>query len=215
MLPPYVLICLALSAFAQSHESDAKKIYIPLSIEDAISELKKVLPPDQIAKLQSDPEDDMVLYHHGLGTWIRNEWGLWKGSRLRDYFYELGIYHPDDMSGTILTSFKRHLDGKPLQISSQVRQTRTAWARGGAGHFWCPWDESKVPVRAYLPGVLRDGIPARIHIGRCSANGHLWASQYERQVFRPAGPLLQQVRAAERVAAPTRATTSSALGAIS
>lgn len=45
-------------------------------------------------------------FHHGLGTWLRNNWGLWSGnSHIFDYYIERGIRHPDDMSGNILMTY--------------------------------------------------------------------------------------------------------------
>ena len=193
-----VLVSWCINARGQQPALDG--VYIPISIEDAIAELKKSLPTDDLAKLRLAPEEDMALYHHGLGTWIRNNWGLWKGSRLQRYFYELGIYHPDDMSGIVLTSFKRHLDGKPMRVSAQVRETRSLWARGGRQFFWCPWDKSKVQVRAYLPSTLHDGVPAQVSLGRCRAAGHLWAERYETGEFRLTGDMLKQAKKAEATA---------------
>lgn len=47
-----------------------------------------------------------IEFHHGLGTWMRNNWGLWSGnSHLYDYYIEIGITHPDNMSGHILETY--------------------------------------------------------------------------------------------------------------
>lgn len=37
--------------------------------------------------------------------WIRNNWGLWGGSRLQKYFTDKGIHHPDNMSHVILVHY--------------------------------------------------------------------------------------------------------------
>ena len=55
--------------------------------------------------------DEMIRYHHGLGTWIRNNWGLWGGSRLQKYFTDKGMAHPDDMSSVILFYYWDWLKG--------------------------------------------------------------------------------------------------------
>jgi hypothetical protein len=99
----------------------SEEVYIPKDLEDCMAELKKILPPEEIQKMREGAEEDMFLYHHGLGTWLRNNWGLWRGSRLSAWFNERGIQHPDDMSGIILTSFWRHLNGKPLGLEKQIR----------------------------------------------------------------------------------------------
>ena len=75
------------------------KVYIPKDLEDAFVELKKMLSPALLNEIRLKSEKDMIEYHHGFGTWLRNNWGLWAGSRLAQYFRQLGMHHPDDMSG--------------------------------------------------------------------------------------------------------------------
>ena len=62
--------------------------------------------------------------HHSVGLWIRNEWGLWKGSPLKDYFIQLGVTHPDDMSGIIIRCLHRHLNNKPLNLEEDVKRIK-------------------------------------------------------------------------------------------
>ena len=85
--------------------------------------------PEFIRKIQDGKEADMIQYHMGLGMWIRNNWGLWKGLRLAKWFNTQGIEVPDDMSGIILTSFWRHLHGKPIQLDEQVKVYRDYWKK--------------------------------------------------------------------------------------
>jgi hypothetical protein len=67
--------------------------------------------------------------HFGLGMWMRNNWGLWSGSRLSEYFNNLEIYHPDDMSGIILTSYYRFLIGEEVQLNDQVKYYKDYWKK--------------------------------------------------------------------------------------
>ena len=103
------------------------KVYIPKNLEDCFVELKKMLHPTLINEMRLQSEDDMILYHHGLGTWIRNNWALWAKGRLSKYFNEVGIKHPDDMSGIILTSFWRHLHSQPIKLDEQVECYKKHW----------------------------------------------------------------------------------------
>lgn len=103
--------------------------YIPTDLEDCFAELQRLLPKDLLQTMRDAKEADMVRYHHGLGTRLRNDWGLWRGSRLSAYFNKLGIHHPDDMSGIILTSFWRHLHRVPLETESQVAGYQQYWER--------------------------------------------------------------------------------------
>ena len=82
--------------------------------------------------LASDDKGDDVtyMYHHSLGRWIRNNWGLWKKEgTLYAWFVGLGLHHADDMSGVILTSFWRHMNGKDLDIEGQVKHYQDYWAK--------------------------------------------------------------------------------------
>jgi hypothetical protein len=66
--------------------------------------------------------------HIGLGLRIRNEWGLWSGSRLAVCFRNLGINHPDDMSGIVLESYVRHVKHEPIKLGKQVAYYKNYWA---------------------------------------------------------------------------------------
>jgi len=78
-------------------------IYIPKDLEDCFETLNMILNQDDINAIKSlQNRSETILYHHGLGTWLRNNWGLWGGSRLQSYFIAKGIKHPDSMSATIL-----------------------------------------------------------------------------------------------------------------
>lgn len=103
--------------------------YIPKDLNDALSELQKMLHPDLVEEITHGSESDMIKYHFGLGMWIRNNWALWKGSRISRYFNELEIYHPDDMSGIILDSFWTQLNGKPIGLEAQIGKYKTYWEK--------------------------------------------------------------------------------------
>jgi len=53
--------------------------------------------------------------------------GLWTKSDLRKFFEEKGIFHPDDMSGIILTSYHRRLNGKHIALSDQINRRQQAY----------------------------------------------------------------------------------------
>jgi hypothetical protein len=63
--------------------------------------------------------------HHGFGTWIRNNWGLWGNSDLKKYFAEKGVRHPDEMSGIILGSYHQYLTNKQIEFNRK-RDRETA-----------------------------------------------------------------------------------------
>lgn len=110
-------------------EGQISRIYIPKDLDDCFKELKKRLSPELIEEMKTGTENDMNKYHHGLGMWMRNNWGLWSNSRLKKYFNDLGIRHPDDMSGIILTSFWRYLNDKPIKLQEQIKYYQDYWKK--------------------------------------------------------------------------------------
>jgi len=90
-----------------------------------------------LREMATDPTDLIYFqlegasaYHHGLGRWIRNNWGLWKQEGpLYGKLKALGLEHADDMSGLILESFHRKLSDKPLDLEGQVHHYRAHWEK--------------------------------------------------------------------------------------
>jgi len=103
--------------------------YIPKDLDDCFDRLKKILKPEELAEMKNGTEREMSQYHFGLGMWMRNNWGLWKGGRLAKWFNDKGIQHPDDMSGIILDSFWRHLHSKPIELDKQIKHYQDYWKR--------------------------------------------------------------------------------------
>lgn len=88
-------------------------LYIPQNLGECFVQLDTLLKQKDREEMKALPDrDDMIRYHHGLGTYLRNNWGLWGGSRLQKYFSERGVYHPDSMSGIILDYYHDWLNGK-------------------------------------------------------------------------------------------------------
>lgn len=88
-------------------------LYIPKNLEECFFELNKLLDPKDIEAIKKfKNRNETILYHHGFGTWLRNNWGLWLGSRLQQYLIEKGLKHPDNMSATILEFYYDWLNGK-------------------------------------------------------------------------------------------------------
>lgn len=82
------------------------------------------------ARFKGGSEDDLSRYHHSLGQWLRNEHGLWEESgELYEYLKSLGLWHADDMSGVVLSSYWRYLHGKPLGLNEQVQHYLDYWEK--------------------------------------------------------------------------------------
>lgn len=123
-----------------------KEIEQPNSLEDCYRILNDILTDREVFKTTLE-ENAMAMAHHGLGTFLRNNWYLWWDESWKEdedkglpqempaivkYFNETwGIKHADDMSGIILQSYHRHLNGKELGIEEQVKKYKAHWAKHG------------------------------------------------------------------------------------
>ena len=100
--------------------------HIPRNIDEVLVELDRILGVEGRSEVMKSTEEEMINYHHGLGTWLRNNW-LGGESQLLQFFNELGIQHRDDMSGIILDSYWRKLHGKPIDLEGQVQHYQDYW----------------------------------------------------------------------------------------
>ncbi len=88
-------------------------VYIPKDIEDCCVQLDKILSEKDKEYIKGLSVEDLINnLHFGLGIWIRNNWGLWGGSRLQQYFFDKKLDHPDGMSGEILRAYYNWLNKK-------------------------------------------------------------------------------------------------------
>lgn len=103
-------------------------IYIPKNLEDSFTQINLFWSDSTKTKAKNLTEDKFSSnVHFGFGMWIRNNWKLWGGSRLSKYFNDLGIRHPDDMSGIILTSYHRYLNNKEIRLEEQIKHYQDFW----------------------------------------------------------------------------------------
>lgn len=96
---------------------------IPINVEECIQHMLKWNGDVEDFKKKYEA-DAVASTHHSVGRWIRNEWGLWTGSQLKDYFINKGLQHPDDMSWIIIRAFHRHLNGLPLDIENEIERIK-------------------------------------------------------------------------------------------
>ncbi|MBK9356443.1 MAG: hypothetical protein IPN08_03475 [Bacteroidales bacterium] len=106
-------------------EKKYSKNYIPKNLTECLIQLDSTLSDSIKQNILTYSETEFVgLSQLNLGMYLRNKWGLWWGSELSVYFNNLGINHPDDMSGIILTSYCRHLNGIPIDFIELVNSSR-------------------------------------------------------------------------------------------
>ena len=100
---------------------------IPKNLDECYQELDCVKSKNLNEWLNEHEDDVTSLSHHTLGQWIRNSWGLWFVTKtpfwkesLQEYFHNIGIHHPDDMSTIILTSYHRKKNNKNINLEEQI-----------------------------------------------------------------------------------------------
>jgi len=93
-------------------DANAKSLtgfHIPANQDEAVQELLKSLPKQALVDMKIIGLDEMQSYQYSLGMQMRNNWGLWKGSRLGKYFGGKGIKQPEEMTASILTALWHNL----------------------------------------------------------------------------------------------------------
>ena len=92
-------------------EEEKSDIPVPKTVDEAIHTLEKILSDEDREYLL---ENGAISMHDSLGRWIRNEWGLWTGSELKDELLNMnkGLNHPDDMSNYIIEEFIKYWNNK-------------------------------------------------------------------------------------------------------
>jgi hypothetical protein len=114
--------------FAVAAAAASERSAIPESLDAALAALEELLPDaDKAAFKGTDEAHAVRSQHFGIGRWIRNEWRLSNDSALARQFFALGVEHPDDMSGIILRSFWRRLNGRPLELEAQASCYQRWW----------------------------------------------------------------------------------------
>ena len=95
---------------------------IPNNLDESLTRLDFLLGGKFKQDYQGLEEKEAVdrINFVGLGTQIRNDWKLWKGSKLSDYFNNLGVGNPEDMTHIIFTSYHRRLSNKDIDLKGQL-----------------------------------------------------------------------------------------------
>jgi len=88
---------------------EESNISVPKTVNEAISTLEKILSDEDKEYLL---KNGAISMHSSLGRWIRNEWGLWTDSELKNELKKKGVEHPDDMSNYIIEEFIKYWNNK-------------------------------------------------------------------------------------------------------
>lgn len=167
-------------------------IYVPKNLEDCHKELDRGLSRSAKHLLAADPntlttrQKDALfeLGHFGLGMWMRNNWGLWQEGPLAKYFNELGIYHPDDMSGIIMESYIAKLRGEGYDIDGAISAYHRYWQQVKEPNNFIDPNTSGLVTLVDSKSMYYRGDRV-IHEGVNKANGKTWFYEYNRGWYEP------------------------------
>lgn len=105
-------------------------VYIPYDINDAIEQIDSFWNDSIKQDIKKMSENEFLgNSHFSLGMWMRNNWGLWRGSKLSNYFNKLQVFHPDDVSSIILTSYYRYLSKQEIEFEKQIIYYINYWQK--------------------------------------------------------------------------------------
>ena len=85
------------------------EIPIPKTVDEAVKTLAKIVSKEDRDYLL---KNGAISMHNSMGRWIRNEWGLWTGSELKNELKKKGFEHPDDMSNHIIEELIKYWNTK-------------------------------------------------------------------------------------------------------
>jgi hypothetical protein len=121
--------------------------YIPVDVADAVRVLKKELTKEELADIEDPSRKDAADNNWFLGVGLRNSWGLWKNSRLAQWFVAHGVGAPEDMSSIILDALKADLNGRPFSLEKDLIDTKAGESQAA--------DEAKQSEKDGLAAVAK------------------------------------------------------------
>ena len=70
------------------------------TVHDVVQDILKTLSDKGKATIKNTPKRELSNFHHGWGTGIRNQYGLWRGNEA--LLKDTGRWHPDNASMVIM-----------------------------------------------------------------------------------------------------------------
>ena len=72
----------------------------PKTVDEAVTRILSTMPEKDRKVVRETAKDDLIRFHHGWGTGIRNSFGLWRGNTA--LLEDTKEKHPDDASMVII-----------------------------------------------------------------------------------------------------------------
>ena len=101
----------------------------PTTLDEAVDRMISQMSKEDVEDfIRQGADCPGAHYHHGHGTWLRNNWDLWGNeSPLSKWFYANGIWHGDDRSTTIYKALYCRLTNTPFDIKSEAAHYEKFW----------------------------------------------------------------------------------------
>lgn len=81
----------------------------PTTVEGVVRDLMARMPAEDKERVKTTKKNDLIQFHHGAGTWIRNYYGLWGGNEKLMLSACGAPCHPDDASMKIIEAIWQEL----------------------------------------------------------------------------------------------------------
>jgi hypothetical protein len=120
----FVLALTSLTSFGQTtSRKEMKEAWskIPTNIEECMDRLE-ILFLDTTKEYFAHKSEEIAVAEFNMiqGMQFRNNWKLWRESVLSRYFNSYKIYHPEEMTYIIFTSYHRKLNNRPINFNEQI-----------------------------------------------------------------------------------------------
>jgi len=119
ILPAIILLAIFMMPFhslAKDKETNSNQTEIrqtkqwPKTVKEAVAQILSKMSAKDKEIVRNTKKKDLIKFHHGWGTGIRNDMGLWQGNR--DLLKDTKAIHPDDASMVIIEAVWKELQTK-------------------------------------------------------------------------------------------------------
>ena len=94
---------------------------LPKTLDETYTFLDSWFEKNERMYIKAMSKRDLWKLHSTIGRKLRNDLGLWGKSELKDYFTELGVSHPDEISGIILRAYWAKMNSYTLNLEEEIK----------------------------------------------------------------------------------------------
>jgi hypothetical protein len=108
LAPIFISVVLLLGVGCRSSQPTASaRQDWPQTVDAAATRILATMKDADKQRVRATKKEDLIRFHHGWGTGIRNDFGLWAGNK--DLMADCHAAHPDDASMVIIEAVWRRL----------------------------------------------------------------------------------------------------------